>query len=295
MELIPAKTLVTKNKSTSWFGAQYNMNIYRGCCHGCIYCDSRSECYGIEDFGRVRAKKDALRIIRDDLRRKVKTGIVATGSMSDPYNPHEKKHELTRHALELLSAYGFGVAVATKSDLVTRDIDILNEIKAHAPAIVKVTITAAHDELSRQVEPAAPPSSKRFEAIRELSQSGIFAGVLMMPLLPFLEDSEDNIRAIVHGAKQAGARFIYPSFGMTLRQGNREWFYQKLDQIYPGERIVEKYIRRYGNDYSCPSPKAKELWQVFARLCEEQGLLYKMPDIIAAAKLGYDTQLSFYP
>ena len=123
MEYISAKTIVTKTKDSRWFGIDYNMNIYKGCCHGCIYCDSRSDCYQIEDFDRVRAKKDALRIIRDDLRRKVKTGVVGTGAMSDPYNPFEKELTLTRHALELVDAYGFGMAIATKSDLMVRDMD----------------------------------------------------------------------------------------------------------------------------------------------------------------------------
>ena len=127
MEYVPAKTIVTRTKSTAWFGIDYNMNIYRGCCHGCIYCDSRSACYQIDHFDTVRAKEDALRIIRDDLRRKVKTGVVGTGAMSDPYNPFEKKEELTRHALQLVDAFGFGAAIATKSDLILRDIDILSK------------------------------------------------------------------------------------------------------------------------------------------------------------------------
>ena len=114
MEYIPAKQILSRNRSTAWFGTDYTMNLYRGCCHGCIYCDSRSACYGIEDFGRVRAKENALALLRDELRRKVRPGIVGMGSMSDPYNPFEGELQLTRHALELLDAYGFGAAIATK-------------------------------------------------------------------------------------------------------------------------------------------------------------------------------------
>ena len=125
MEYVPAKHLVLRNKSTEWFGTDHTMNIYKGCCHGCIYCDSRSDCYRVEDFDRVRAKENALAIIRDDLRRKVKPGIIGTGSMSDPYNPFEEELELSRHALELIDAYRFGVGIATKSDLIVRDIDLL--------------------------------------------------------------------------------------------------------------------------------------------------------------------------
>lgn len=137
MEYISAKTIVTKTKDTGWFGIDYNMNIYKGCCHGCIYCDSRSECYQIKDFDRVRAKKDALAVIRDDLRRKVKTGVVGTGAMSDPYNPWEKELLLTRHGLELLDAFGFGAAIATKSTLMMRDAEILESIREHSPCCAR--------------------------------------------------------------------------------------------------------------------------------------------------------------
>ena len=153
MEYIGAKTIVTKTKDSRWFGIDYNMNIYKGCCHGCVYCDSRSDCYQIQDFDRVRAKEDAIRIIRDDLRRKVKTGVVGTGAMSDPYNPFEKELKLTRHALELVDAFGFGAAIATKSHLMMRDMDILESIKDHSPVLCKVTVTTADDDLAKKIEP----------------------------------------------------------------------------------------------------------------------------------------------
>ena len=135
IEYIPAKTIVTKTKDSQWFGIDYNMNIYRGCCHGCIYCDSRSDCYHIKDFDQVKAKENALMLIRNDLRRKVKKGVVGTGSMSDPYNPFEKNLNLTRHSLELIDAFGFGIAIATKSTLILRDTDILESIKEHSPIL----------------------------------------------------------------------------------------------------------------------------------------------------------------
>lgn len=138
MEYIQAKTIITRSKKPEyWFGAEYNMNIYKGCCHGCIYCDSRSNCYGVESFDTVRAKEGALLIIRDELRRKAKTGVVCTGAMSDPYNPFEKELELARHALELCNAFGFGAAIATKSCLIERDIDVLKDIKEHSPFFAK--------------------------------------------------------------------------------------------------------------------------------------------------------------
>lgn len=295
MEQIPAKTIVTRNKSTSWFGTNYNMNIYKGCCHGCIYCDSRSECYHVEDFDRVRAKENALEIIRNDLRRKIKTGVVATGAMSDPYNPFEKQLQLTRHALELLSAYGFGAAIATKSDLIVRDIDLLKEIQSQSPVITKITITTADDGLSKKLEPNAPLSSQRFEVVRRLSQAGIFTGVLLMPVLPFLEDSEQNVMSVLHMARESGARFVYPYFGVTLRQNQRDWYYKKLDEIFPGQNLREKYTRSFGESYECRSPNAKRLWSSFQQECNRYSILSRMQDIVGAYKTGYaDRQLSLF-
>jgi len=295
MQYIPAKTIITRTKSTQWFGSSYNMNIYRGCCHGCIYCDSRSSCYGIQSFDEVSAKENALEIIRDDLRRKVKPGIVSTGAMSDPYNPFEKELELTRHALELLSAYGFGVTIATKSSLILRDIDLLQEIAEQNPAVCKITITTCDDNLSRKIEPGVPESSRRFEVIGELTRSGLFAGILLMPVLPFLEDSEENILGIVERAASAGAKFIYPAFGMTMRQNQREYYLEKLEEIFPGRGLAAKYQKRYGMSYECASPQAGKLWKVFSSACDKAGILYRMPDIIKAIHLGYeDEQLKFF-
>lgn len=295
MEYIPAKTIVTRTKSSSWFGTEYNMNIYKGCCHGCIYCDSRSSCYGVEDFDRVRAKENALELIARDLRRKVKPGVVGTGAMSDPYNPFEKELLLTRHALELIDAFGFGAAIATKSDLVTRDIDILSQIREHSPVLVKITVTTADDSLCAKIEPHAPPSSRRFAAIRALSDAGVYTGVLLMPVLPFLEDSEENVGRILRLAKESGARFVYPALGVTLRYNQREWYYQKLDALFPGQGLRERYERRYGERYHCASPRAKALWEYFRRECGRLGLLCEMADIIRSYRLGYEgNQLRFF-
>ena len=295
LEYIPAKTIVTRTRSREWFGTDYNMNIYKGCSHGCIYCDSRSECYGIEDFDRVRAKENALMIIRDDLRRKVKKGVVATGAMSDPYNPCEKDALLTRHGLELADAFGFGIAIATKSVLLERDIDILRSIQEHSPVICKVTITTPDDELSSKIEPGAPVSSRRFALIRTLADQGIFCGILLMPVLPFIEDNEESIRKLVILAGENGARFIYPAFGMTLRQNQRDYYYQKLGQLFPGRDLVQQYRSRFGANYNCTSPKARSLWHIFTRECRDRGILYNMQDIIHAYKKPYHyTQLSLF-
>ena len=270
------------------------MNLYRGCCHGCLYCDSRSGCYRIEGFDTVRVKADALRIFRDDLARKARPAFISMGSMSDPYNPFEKDLELTRHALELMDAYSCGAAIATKSPLITRDMDILASIQAHSPVICKLTVTTADDGLAAKLEPHAPPPSRRLAALGELSGAGLFAGVLLMPVLPFLEDSEEGVLAVVEGAARAGARFVYPAFGVTMRQGQREYFLDSLEQAFPGQGLKERYIRRYGTSYQCVSPRARTLWKVFAEACRARGILYDMKSIIRAATWGYgDRQLTF--
>ena len=238
-------------------------------------------------------KENALAIIRDELRRKVRPGILATGSMSDPYNPFEKELCLTRHALELVNACDFGVTIATKSPLVSRDIDILKEIAVHSPVLVKITITAADDALSRKIEPHAAVSGERFAALKTLSENKITCGVLLMPVLPFITDTDENVLGIVKMAQNAGARFIYPAFGMTLRQGQREYFYRQLNRLFPG--MKEQYQARYGNTYSCASPRAKALRSLFSAACDKAGLLYRMEEIIRCYQMGYgDRQLTFF-
>lgn len=294
MEFVPAKSILSGyREDTPWFGINYNFNIYRGCSHGCIYCDSRSECYRVEDFDRVRAKQDALAILEKELRSKRKKGVVGTGAMSDPYNPLEAEYKLTRGALALLDAYGFGAAVCTKSDLVVRDADLFESIAAHSPVLVKITVTTADDALSGKLEPHAPVASARFRAIWELSQRGIFAGILLMPVLPFIEDSPENILEIVRMGRESGARFIFPAFGVTLRQNQRDWFFKKLDESFPG--CKQKYVSRFGDAYACNSPRAKELYGQFKDACVKADILYRMRDIVQGYRSGYSqSQISFF-
>jgi len=294
MKFIPAKTIISGYMANnSWFGNNYNMNIYKGCCHGCIYCDSRSECYHVENFDEVRAKENALAIIERELKSKRRTGVIGTGAMSDPYNPFEKEYLFIRGALSLINIYGFGASIATKSTLITRDIDILKEIQNHSPVLIKLTITTCDDELCKKIEPNVAISSKRFAALKELSHHGIFAGILLMPVLPFLEDNENNIKGIINLAYESGAKFIYPAFGVTLRQNQREWYYRKLDEKFPV--LKQKYMHQFGNAYECRSPKAKELWRLFKKECDSYGILYRMEDIIKCYKQGYEIiQLSLF-
>ena len=294
MEFIPAKTIITRTPhSNGWFGCDYNMNIYKGCCHGCIYCDSRSECYRVENFDQVRAKENAIAIIERELKSKRKTGVIGTGAMSDPYNPMEAKYKLTREALERIDQYGFGIHMLTKSDLVVRDIDLYKRIALHSPVCVKLTITTSDDSLCSKIEPNVAVTSKRFKALKELSNAGLFTGILMMPLLPFINDTEENVASIVDSASKAGAKFIYPAFGVTLRQNQRVYFYHKIDRMFPN--VKQQYIETFGSSYECVSPNVKRLWHIFAQLCNKYGLLYKMQDIVKAYKQGYgDKQISLF-
>lgn len=283
MEFIKAKTILTKVKyGNEWYGIDYNMNLYRGCSHGCIYCDSRSNCYHIDNFDIVKGKENALYILEKELFKKREQGVIGIGSMSDTYNPFEKQYEQTRGSLKLISKYNFGVSIDTKSDLILRDIDLLKEINLKNNVIVKFTITTPDDELSKVIEPNVCVSSKRLQAIKVLSDNGIFAGIMMNPILPFITDSEENIKKLVRLAYENGAKFIHTYMGMTLRENQRDYYFDKLDQHFVS--LKEKYIRAYGNKYNCVALNYKRLYKVFIDECSKYGILYNMSDIIKAYK-----------
>lgn len=295
MEYIDAKTILTKVKyGHTWYGIDYNMNLYRGCSHGCIYCDSRSKCYHIDNFDFVKSKKNALSILETELSKKREKGVVGVGSMSDTYNPCEREFELTREALKLLLKYDFGVSIDTKSDLVLRDLDLLKEINDKNDVIVKFTITTVHDDLANIIEPNVCVSSKRFRAIKTLADSGIFVGIMLNPVLPFITDNEENIRQLVQLASESGAKFIHTYMSMTLRDGQREYYFDKLDKHFDG--LKQKYIQYYGKRYDCVIPNYKKLYKVFTEECDRYGILYNMEEIIKAYKKGScsDEQLSFF-
>ncbi|QVK17478.1 radical SAM protein [Mycoplasmatota bacterium] len=280
MRLIKAKQILSSwSSGNHWFGCNYNMNIYKGCSHGCIYCDSRSECYQVDHFEEVRGKENCLMILDNELKSKRNKGIVGTGAMSDPYNPFEKEYQLTRGALELINKYQYGVGILTKSTLVLRDVDLLKKIRTHSEAMVNFTITTYDDNLCKLIEPHVSLSSDRFKAVKELSNEGIFTGVLIWPILPFINDNEDNIRKLVQKASDCGASFVIPSFGVTLRQNQRDYYYDKLDLHFPG--LKQRYKHVFGNQYECLSPNHSNLWNVFKQECNKVGLPYKMSDIVS--------------
>ena len=259
-------------KARGILSARNGMNLYRGCQHGCIYCDSRSKCYQIDhDFEDIAVKENALELLEAALKSKRKPCMIGTGSMTDPYMPLERELGMTRRSLELIDRYGFGAAVLTKSDLVLRDLDLLRRINGKTKAVVQMTLTTADDALCRILEPNAPPTSARIAALRQLQQAGIPTVVWLCPILPFLNDTEENIRNIVESCADVGVKGIIQfGMGLTLREGNREYYYRALDAHFPG--LKGQYIRTYGNAYSLPSPRERELLRLYHDLCEEKGI-----------------------
>ena len=278
IQYIEAKSILSKlQREDTWFGITYNMNLYRGCQHACIYCDTRSECYGINDISKISVKQNALDLLTKELISKKKNrATIGTGSMNDPYMPVEQELQLTRKALQLIAKEKFPVHIITKSSLVERDTDILQDI-SKIYAAVSFTITTVDDSLSQKIEPNAPPTSERFKAMKLLAEKGVYTGVTLMPVLPFINDTKENIAAIMKQAKESGASYILPMFGVTMRKGSREYFYKALDNRFPG--IKEKYQSRFGEQYECFSPDYRALTNIFDELC---------------IKLGINKQMQFY-
>ena len=273
---IQAKSILSHSKTPDpWFGIQYTMNLYRGCQHQCIYCDSRSDCYQIENFGDTLVKVNALELLERELPSKRVKGTIGTGSMNDPYAPVEKQYQLTRGALKLFIKYGFPVHVLTKSQLVIRDVDLLQEIQNNTQALVSFSITTCDDVLGKKVEPGAALVSERLAAMQFLANRGIKVGVLLMPVLPFIEDNWENIRQIVELAHAHGAGYILAAFGMTQRKGSQEYYLRQLEHLFPG--IKEKHLRAFGNRYECHAREAKQLSEQFKALCMEKGIANKVP------------------
>lgn len=259
--------------------ATNGMNLYRGCTHGCIYCDSRSKCYQMaHDFEDIEVKENALDLLEAALRRKRKRCMIGTGAMSDPYMPLEKRLEYTRRALLLIEQYGFGIALQTKSDLILRDLEILKRINGKTKAVVQITLTTADEELCRIIEPNVCTTKRRFEVLKTLHDEGIPTVVWLCPILPYLNDTEDNIKRLLEMCIEAKVRGILCfGMGLTLREGNREFFYEQLDRHFP--MLKQRYIRNFGNQYVVNSPHDAELMRLFHRTCEANGILHNNDEI----------------
>ncbi len=249
------------------------MNIYRGCTHGCIYCDSRSKCYQFtHPFEDIEVKQNAPELLERALISKRKKCMIGTGSMSDPYMHCEKELQLTKRCLEIILKYGFGAAVQTKSDLILRDIDLLSEINRNAKCVVQITLTTYDDDLCAILEPNVCNTKRRIEVLEMMKERGIPTVVWLTPILPFINDTKENIEAILNECVRTGVKGVIDfGMGLTLREGDREYYYSAIDKHFPG--MKDKYIRQYGNAYELPSPNAKELRELFQNICRENGIL----------------------
>ena len=267
MHFVDAKGILTANNGFN------GMNIYRGCSHGCIYCDSRSRCYQFtHPFEDIEVKQNAPELLEKALTSKRKKCMIGTGAMSDPYMHCEEQLGLTRKCLEIIKRHGFGVAIQTKSDRIIRDIDLLDEINRETKAVVQMTLTTYDDELCGIVEPNVCNTKRRIEVLEEMQKRGIPTVVWLSPILPFINDTEENIREILEECVRVGVKgVICFGMGLTLREGDREYYYAALDKHFPG--LKRKYIERYGNAYNIPSPNERQLYKIFHEICSANSMM----------------------
>lgn len=276
--------------------AKNGMNIYRGCTHGCVYCDSRSKCYHIEhDFEDIEVKQNAPALLERALASKRKPCMVGTGSMCDPYMHCEEQLMLTRRCLEIIARYGCGVSVITKSDLILRDIDLLKKINDSSKAVIQMTLTTYDEQLCGILEPNVCTTRRRYEVLKTMQQNGIPTVVWLSPILPFINDTEQNLRGILDYCFDAGvAGILCFGMGTTLREGDREYFYAALDKHFPG--MKQRYINKFGNSYSCGSDNGNELMKLFFSLCKKHGVKTDINEIFSYLR-EYppdDSQLSLF-
>ena len=263
MHYVNSKSILSKTNG---------MNLYRGCTHGCIYCDSRSDVYGMNHkFEDIEVKQNALELLKKELIKR-KPSMIGTGAMTDPYIPLEKRLEHVRDSLKLIYRYGFGFTCITKSDLILRDLDLIKKINEKTKAVVQITLTTADDDLSRIIEPNVCPTSRRVEVLKVLNENNIPAVVWLCPILPYINDSEENLNTILDYCIESDvAGIINFGMGLTLRKGSREYFYTKLDDNFPG--LKNRYIEEFGDNYSLPSPDESKLKKIFQMKTRRNGIL----------------------
>ena len=264
--------------SKSILSAKNGMNLYRGCSHGCIYCDSRSEIYGMNhSFDDIEVKKNSLELLKKELIKRPKA-MIGLGSMSDPYIPLEKNLEYTRNALKLIERYGFGFTCITKSDLILRDLDLLKKINEKSKAVIQMTLTTADDELCKILEANVCTTSRRVEVLKILNENNIPTVVWLCPILPYINDTRDNINSIIDYCIDSNVYgIICFEMGVTLRKGNREYFYRNLDKNFPD--LKEKYINEFGNNYSLASPDNSKLMRLFKKRTQKHNILNNHEEI----------------
>lgn len=261
-----------EKEAKTLLSAQNGMNIYRGCTHGCIYCDSRSRCYQMDfPFEDVEVKSNAVELLEKALQSKRKKCMIGTGAMTDPYMHCEEKLQNMRRCLELIEQYGFGVAVQTKSDRILRDLDLLKKINEKTKAVVQVTLTTYDEKLCKIIEPDVCTTKRRAEVLNIMRDNGIPTIAWLSPILPYINDTEENLRGLLDYCIQAKVHgIICFGMGLTLREGNREYFYKKLDEHFPGMKDV--YKKKFGLSYEIPSDHSSQLMRMLYAVCKKHGI-----------------------
>ncbi len=256
-----------------------SMNIYRGCTHGCIYCDSRSECYQMKhSFEDIEVKEDAHIILENELRKKRKKSMVATGSMSDPYLHIEQKLELTRKCISVIEKYGFGLCILTKSDTILRDLDILKSINKKSKCVVQMTLTTYDESLCKKLEPNVSTTKERVDVLNIIKNEGIPTIVWLGPLLPYINDTEENIKGLLKYCVDAGVKgVVFFGVGVTMRSGNREYFYKNLDKLFPN--MKNEYIQNFGDSYVCGSKNYESIRNIVVETCERNNIMYNPKEV----------------
>lgn len=271
---------------------QNGMNIYRGCTHGCIYCDSRSNCYQMNhDFEDIEVKLDAPLILEAELKKKRKKAMIGTGAMTDSYIHLEEKLKYTRKCLEIIEKYNFGVAIQTKSNRILRDINLLKSINQKSKCVVSTTMTTFDENLCKILEPYVSTTKERFEMLLEMKSNNIPTVVWFSPFLPWINDTRENIEGLLKYCIEAEVKgIIFFGIGLTLRDGNREYFYRKLDEYFPG--LKQRYISTYGSSYECKSSNNRELSNLIIKTCQSHNIMYNPNEIFAYLREYEDKSLS---
>ena len=256
------------------------MNLYRGCTYGCIYCDSRSKCYRINhDFEDIEVKEHAAEILENTLKKKRRKGMISTGALTDPYVPIEEELRITRRCLQQIERFEFGLSIQTKSNLILRDIDILEKINKKTKCVVGITLTTFDDELCKILEPGVCTTSERVEVLKELKKHGIPTIVWLAPILPYINDTEDNIKGILDYCVEAGVYGImHSSMGVTFREGSKEYFYEKLDAHFPGMKL--RYMENFEETNEYVSPNAEALMKLVKDCCEANNIVYDKEELL---------------
>lgn len=272
MHFVQAKSLLSSKNG---------MNLYRGCTHGCIYCDSRSKIYNMNhDFEDIEVKQNSLELLKKALKSKKEKCMIGTGSMTDPYIPLESKLEFVRNSLKLIYRYGFGFTCITKSDLILRDLDLLKKINEKAKTVVQITLTTADEDLCRKIEPNVCTTKKRVEVLEKLNEANIPTVVWLTPFLPYINDSEENINELLDYCIETNVKgIICFNIGLTLRDGNRQYFYKKLDESFP--ELKNRYIEKYGSSYVLESENNRQLMDLFYKRTAENNILNKPDEVFS--------------